>query len=48
MGTLFKKDDGNLVIKLDGIPLGTDFNGWVNLDFDDEANRPQPLHHTQG
>ena len=38
MGTLFKKDDGNLVIKLDGVPVGPDFSGWVQLfDFDDDA-----------
>ena len=43
MGTLFKKDDGNLVIKLDGVPLGTDFNGWVNLfDFDDDGAKQAP------
>ena len=43
MGTLFKKDNGDLVIKLDGIPLGTDFNGWVNLfDFDDDGAKPAP------
>ena len=43
MGTLFKKDSGDLVIKLDGIPLGTDFNGWVNLfDFDDDGAKPAP------
>ena len=44
MGTLYKKDNGDLVIKLDGVPLGPDFNGWVNLfDFDDEAkSAPAP------
>lgn len=37
MGTMFQKDDGSLVVKLDGIPLGSDFNGWVNLfDFDED------------
>lgn len=29
IGTLFTKDDGSLVIKLDGVPVGPDFKGWV-------------------
>ena len=43
IGTMFKKDDGNFTIKLDGVPLGTDFNGWVNLfDFDDDGAKSAP------
>jgi hypothetical protein len=38
-GTLFQRDDGSFVVKLDSLPLG-DFNGWLNCyDFDED--RPQ-------
>ena len=43
MGTLFQKDNGDHVIKLDGVPLGSDFNGWVNLfDFDEGGAKQAP------
>lgn len=50
VGTMFKRDDGNLAIKIDAVPVG-EFNGWVSLfDFDDErksapapAPKPAPV-----
>ena len=29
-GTLFKREDGTVCIKLDALPLG-EFNGWINV-----------------
>lgn len=37
-GTLFSKDNGDLSLKLDAVPIGTDFEGWINFfDFRDSS-----------
>ena len=38
-GGLLKKDDGSLVLKLDAMPVGGDFEGWINFfDIEDTTN----------
>jgi len=31
IGSLFRRDDDSLVLKLDAVPVGEDFSGWVNF-----------------
>ena len=45
VGTLFKRDDdGSLTMKVDAIPAGSEWNGWVNFyPIDDKKPaRPKP------
>lgn len=42
VGTMFKREDGNFSIKLDSIPVGSDFNGWISLFDFEEERRPTP------
>ena len=37
-GSLFERDDGSLVVKLDSIPVGEEFTGWINC-YDVDSNR---------
>lgn len=42
IGGLFKRDDNTLCMKLDSVPVGADFNGWVNFyELDDEKPQAQ-------
>lgn len=46
LGTLFEYDDGGMVLKLDSIPVGEGFTGFINFyDIEDRqergAGRPQ-------
>ena len=52
-GSLFERDDGSLVVKLDSIPVGEEFTGWINC-YDVDSNRSnggggypdyKPIHH---
>lgn len=38
MGTLLQSDDGKLSLKLDAIPAGRDWDGWVSF-FDIEPRQ---------
>lgn len=31
VGTIFINDDGNLSMKLDGIPVGPEWSGWISF-----------------
>jgi hypothetical protein len=31
IGTVFTRDDGSQAMKLDTVPLGQDWNGWINF-----------------
>ncbi|MGB1147543.1 MAG: hypothetical protein ACPG4M_06585 [Alphaproteobacteria bacterium] len=43
VGTLFKDDqDGRLSLKIDAIPVGAGFEGWVNFYELDENRQKQP------
>ncbi len=44
VGTLFKdSDDGRIAIKLDSIPVGPEFSGWLNCyELDDRQATPAP------
>jgi len=35
VGALFSRDDGSMVIKMDTVPVGDEWNGWLNLYPDD-------------
>ena len=38
VGTAFIDDNRNVKLKLDSVPIGQDWNGWLNLyDFDDNG-----------
>lgn len=42
VGGLFKREDGSACMKLDTVPVGPDFNGWINFyDLDDQEQKPQ-------
>ena len=40
VGKAFVRDDKSVSIKVDAMPVGPEFNGWLNLyDLDDEQPR---------
>ncbi len=40
VGTLFERDDGSLCLKLDAVPVGPEFEGWINFfDFDEKRQQ---------
>jgi hypothetical protein len=41
IGTLFRRDDGSLTLKLDVVPVGCpEWNGWVSFyDFDERGGQ---------
>ena len=41
LGALFEKDNGNMSLKLDSIPVGTDWDGWASVFPDDEEDKPK-------
>lgn len=38
IGSLFEKDDGSLSLKLDALPAGNNWDGWVSF-FDPKSQR---------
>lgn len=43
VGGMFKRDDGSVCMKLDTVPVGPDFNGWISFyDLDDQQQAQQP------
>lgn len=41
VGTMFRSDDGNLSLKLDCVPVGNGFNGWVSFfEIEDKPAKP--------
>lgn len=45
-GAVFENDRGQLSIKLEGLPVGTEWNGWLNL-FEPRDSRQQPSRNEQ-
>lgn len=44
IGTMFKDDDGRVSIKIDTIPVGPDWSGWISafpMDDRQEDSRPE-------
>jgi hypothetical protein len=43
VGSLFKRDDGSVCLKLDSVPVGPGFEGWINFyDIEDgQQSAPQ-------
>jgi len=39
-GAMFENDEGNKSIKIDGLPAGSDWNGWLSLYEPREFNAP--------
>jgi len=45
VGALFSRDDGSMAIKMDTVPVGDEWNGWLNLypdDYKKEVVQPSP------
>jgi hypothetical protein len=43
VGTLFKREDGSVCLKLDAVPVGPDFEGWINFyDLEESSSREKP------
>ena len=42
VGRAFLRDDKSVCIKLDSMPVGPDFNGWLNLYDLDEDRQQAP------
>ena len=41
VGTLFKRDDDTLTLKLDQMPIDPEFNGWINFyEIDEKDSKP--------
>lgn len=45
-GAVFENDRGQLSIKLEGLPVGTEWNGWLSL-FEPRDRQQQPSRHEQ-
>lgn len=41
VGTLFKGDDGEISVKLDCLPIGPEFSGWLNAYPIEDQDQPQ-------
>lgn len=46
VGTMFKGDDGEISIKLDSIPVGPDWSGWVKAFKFEDDHQNQPANHS--
>lgn len=42
VGTLFKRDDGSVTLKMESLPVGGEWNGWINFYDIDEKRKEQP------
>jgi len=49
IGTVFTRDDGSQAMKLDTVPLGQDWNGWINFyePQNQRNDRPQQQQQTR-
>jgi hypothetical protein len=42
IGTLFQQDDGGFSLKLDAVPVGPEWSGWVSFyDLDKKSSEPK-------
>ena len=41
-GAMFENDEGNQSIKIDGLPVGADWSGWLSLYDPREFNKDSP------
>lgn len=39
MGAVFRRDDGSLCMKVESVPVGPGWNGWVNMFEPRERNQ---------
>ena len=44
VGKLLQRDDGSVCLKLDALPVGGDFTGWVSF-YDLDEPKQAPEHH---
>jgi hypothetical protein len=42
VGKLLQRDDGSVCLKLDALPVGGDFEGWINFYDLDEDRQQAP------
>lgn len=42
IGAAFTREDGSMALKLESLPLGPGWNGWVNLYLPKDKEKPQP------
>lgn len=47
VGTLFQYDDGNFALKLESLPIGGEWNGFVSF-YDIEDKREEPRQQSGG
>ena len=47
VGKLLQRDDGSICLKLDALPVGGDFEGWINF-YDLDEDRQQQGYTKQG
>ena len=49
VGTVFENEDGRLSLKLDAIPVGPEWSGWISFfepkSRDGQESRQQPTQH---
>ena len=46
VGALFSRDDGSMAIKMDTVPVGDEWNGWLNL-YPDEYKKEMAQPNSQ-
>ena len=47
-GSIFRKDNGAMYIKLDAIPTGNEWSGWLTVKpFDPKSRKESPRHQQQ-
>jgi len=42
VGSMFKREDGSVCLKLDSVPVGPGFEGWINFYDLDEERQQEP------
>ena len=49
IGSVFTRDDGSQAMKLDTVPIGPDWNGWINFyqPQNQRNDRPQQQQQTR-
>lgn len=49
IGSAFTRDDGSIALKIEAVPVGQEWNGWVNLYLprDKSAEGQQAAPHTR-
>lgn len=42
IGQVMQRDDGSMCLKLDSVPVGPEFSGWINFYDLDNSNQAAP------